>query len=418
MNIKIQARVKQIAFLFSAVYFASYVMRINFAVMLVKVCADLALQKTDLAIVITGLTVTYGAGQVISGLLGDRLNPRHMLTAGLSLAILSNVAMFFFASPIPMTAVWCVNGFGHALLWPPIVRMMSTTLNDSEYSYAAIRVSWGSSGATVLLYLVCPLLLTVTSWRFIMLLCALLGTVVLGFWIALNPKLLSHDFSQRTHKSEEKAEIPNRMPLPKFVYVPIVFIALGIVLQGILRDGVTNWMPSYLAETFSIPAENAIVSTVILAIFSMISFMAFDLLHRKVFRNEVFCSAVIFGGSAVCAVLLYFVNTLFSSLLGNSVVLVSSMLLMALIVGAMHGINLMLITVVPKRFVKTGKVSTYSGLLNACTYIGAALSSYGFAAIAESFGWNTTILTWIFVSLAGLAVCLGATLLWERFKRI
>jgi OPA family glycerol-3-phosphate transporter-like MFS transporter len=94
------------------------------------------------------------------------------------------------------------------------------------------------------------------------------------------------------------------------------------------------------------------------------------------------------------------------------------MLLMALIVGAMHGINLMLITVVPKRFVKTGKVSTYSGLLNACTYIGAALSSYGFAAIAESFGWNTTILTWIFVSLAGLAVCLGATLLWERFKRI
>ena len=418
MNTNIQTRVKQIAFLFSAVYFASYVMRINFAVMLVKICADLALPKTDLAIVITGLTVTYGAGQIVSGLLGDRLNPRHMLTAGLSLAILSNVAMFFCASPILMTVVWCVNGFGHALLWPPIVRMMSMVFNDAEYSYAAIRVSWGSSGATILLYLVCPLLLPIMSWRVIMLLCALLGTVVLGFWIAFNSKLLSADLFKNAPSSEKKTQPHTKMPLPKFVYIPIVFIALGIILQGVLRDGVTNWMPSYLAETFSIPAENAIISTVILAVFSMISFMVFDILHRKLFPNEVFCAAVIFGGSAVCAVLLYFANTLLAPFLGSSVVLVSSMLLMALIVGAMHGINLMLITVVPKRFVKTGKVSTYSGILNACTYVGAALSSYGFAAIAESFGWNTTILTWIFVSLSGLAVCLGATLLWERFKRL
>ncbi|MBQ9131640.1 MAG: MFS transporter, partial [Clostridia bacterium] len=94
-----------------------------------------------------------------------------------------------------------------------------------------------------------------------------------------------------------------------------------------------------------------------------------------------------------------------------------SMLLMALIVACMHGINLMLITVVPKRFVKSGKVATYSGLLNACTYIGASISTYGFAALAESFGWNFTILTWVLVSLAGVAVCLGATPFWKRFRR-
>ena len=34
-----------------------------------------------------------------------------------------------------MLAVWCVNGFAHSLLWPPIVRIMSTHLTDSEYGY-------------------------------------------------------------------------------------------------------------------------------------------------------------------------------------------------------------------------------------------------------------------------------------------
>ncbi len=418
MNTQIRPKASHIGLLFSAVYFASYIMRINFAVMLVKICSDMALPKTSLAVVITGLTVTYGIGQVVSGLLGDRFDPRNLLTCGLSLAILSNVAMFFCHSIPAMTVVWCVNGMAHALLWPPIITMMSMYLNDAEYSFAAVWVSWGSSSATILLYLVCPLLLYVMSWRVVMLICAALGGAVLALWLAFNQKLLNPADMLPISKAPESTSTPVHMQLPRFVYIPIVFIALGIILQGILRDGVTNWMPSYLAETFSIPEENAIISTVILAVFSMISFMVFDILHRKVFRNEVFCAAVVFCGAAISAVLLYLCNTVLSPFLGGWVVMFASMLFMALIVGAMHGINLMLTTVVPKRFVKIGKVSTYSGLLNACTYIGAALSSYGFAAIAEALGWNTTILTWIFVSLGGVAVCLGATLLWERFKKL
>jgi OPA family glycerol-3-phosphate transporter-like MFS transporter len=90
---------------------------------------------------------------------------------------------------------------------------------------------------------------------------------------------------------------------------------------------------------------------------------------------------------------------------------------MAVVVACMHGINLMLITVVPKRFAKSGKVSTYSGLLNSCTYVGAALSTYGFAVLADHFGWSFTILTWVAVSIAGATVCLLAARPWQRFRR-
>ena len=117
---------------------------------------------------------------------------------------------------------------------------------------------------------------------------------------------------------------------------------------------------------------------------------------------------MIFVLSSVSALILYVINRAGGSAL-------FSMLLMAIIVASMHGINLMLISVVPKRFLKTGKVSTFSGILNACTYVGASLSTYGFAALAERFGWGFTILMWVVVSVAGVAVCFVAAPVWKRF---
>ena len=401
----LRPRAKAIAWMCLLVYFASYIMRINFTVLLVKVCSDLQVEKTALAAVVTGLTVTYGVGQVISGFIGDRLRPQHLLSFGLALAAACNVALFFCRSIPLMTGVWCVNGFAHALLWPPMVRLMSMYLTDAEYSYAAVRASWGSSFATILLYLACPLLLQVVHWRVILLLCAAVGLGILALWLAVSPRLLIQPLypALKNNTGGQKST-----PLPRYVFVPVGLIMLGIVLQGILRDGVTNWMPSYLLETFRLPEENAIVVTVILALFSTVSFAVFDLLHRRVFQNEVFCSAVIFAAAAVCAGALYAANTL-----GTTVGI--SALLMALVVACMHGVNLMLITVVPKRFAKSGRVSTYSGLLNACTYIGAALSTYGFALLADRFGWSFTILTWVAVAAAGAAVCLLAARSWRRF---
>ena len=408
----ISAHARKIAWIFALLYFSSYLMRINFAVMLVKVISEMQVEKTDLAIVITGLTVAYGTGQIISGVLGDKIKPQYLLTAGLFVASACNIAMFFCTSIPVMTVVWSINGLAHALLWPPMVRLMSMYLSDTEYGYAVVRVSWGSSAATILLYLVCPLLLYVMNWRAIMLLCAGFGIAVMILWLAINRRLLdiSTESYEITNPSKSTTAIPKAyIPVPKYVYIPIILIMLGIIMQGMLRDGVTNWLPSFLLESFGIPEENAIVASVIPAIFSIVSFSVFDLLHRKVFRNEVFCASVIFIGASAFAFCLFLINTLFP-------MQIPAILFAALIIGAMHGINLMLISVVPKRFAKTGKVSTYSGLLNACTYIGAAIATPGFAAIAQAFSWNATILAWGIIAAAGVLLCLFAVPLWKRFK--
>lgn len=410
MKSKIAPQNQKIAYFLAAVYFTSYCMRVNLAVMLVKICHEMQVEKSALAIVITGLTIAYGTGQVVSGFLGDRFQPKHIIPAGLFLAVVCNVGIFFSSTIPAMTVIWSINGFAHALLWPPIVRLMSTYLPAEDYSFAAVRVNQGSSIATLSLYLFCPLLLGVMEWRTIMLLCAAWGAVMVVLWFILYPRVFKEAYVQ-TDKTEAPAPDfkTTKNPIPLYIFGAIALIMPGIMLQGMLRDGVTNWMPSFLLETFHLSEENSIVSTVVLAIFTMISYSAFSVLQKRFFKNEVTCASAIFAGSAIICALLFAINKFFPN-----AALIPSLVLMALTVAAMHGINLMLISIVPRRFAVFGKVSTYSGILNASTYVGAALSTYGFAALAETFDWNFTILTWVAISFVGAVVCFFGARIWQR----
>ncbi len=404
----IRPRAKKISWMLTLIYFGSYLMRINFAVMIVKVCSDMQIEKTALSVVLMGLTIAYGCGQLVSGFLGDKIKPEFLITGGTAFATACNVAMFFSTSIPVMAVVWTANGFAHAMLWPPIIKLFSAYLSDEEYAYANLRVAWGSSGATMLLYLACPLLLSFMNWRAIILSCALVGVAILVIWLISYPKLFNEPINSsleiiKSQKGEKKAT-----PLPFFTFIPIALIMLAIICQGGLREGVTNWMPSYMCESFGLSEENAILSTVVLALFSMVSFSIFTYVNKKFFKNELSCATAIFILSTVIASLLYLANLFFSSV-------VSSMLLMALIVAFMHGINLMLLAYVPKRFLSYGKVSTFSGIFNCCAYIGASLADFAFPAIAESYGWNATVLSWAIFSAVGLTACAIAVPVWIKF---
>ena len=430
---QIRGKARSIAWICTLVYFGSYITRQNFGVMLLYVIGSFSSatgipsddMSVKLAVILTAMTIAYGIGQVVCGFIGDKIKPQYMLTGGLALASVTNIlmAMPFISTPDNITlmaVLWAVNGVAHSMLWPPIVRIMSMYLTDEEYGYSAVRVSWGSQFATILLYLGCPLLVSYAhlSWRTVILICSLISVVIDIVWNIFYPKLLSDPINKAAKKSAEKNSNKKSggVPIPVFVIVPLVCIFLGIILQGIMRDGVTNWTPKLLDDTFHLGETLSTVSAVVLAIFSIISFSAYNKLHRQLFKNEVFCAGIIFAFTAVLslAVLAMFVFDINSAIV--------SILLMGIIVANTHGINLMLITVVPKRFVKSGKVSLFSGILNACTYIGAAVGNVAFAWLStissgesSEVNWTPVVISWVAISILGFGVCLAATPIWKKF---
>ena len=182
----------------------------------------------------------------------------------------------------------------------------------------------------------------------------------------------------------------------------------AILCQGALRDGVTNWTPTYISEIFNLDSSLSILTSVILPIFSVLSFTFVSFINRKFVKNELVCAGVVFAIGAVSGALLLVLG-------GKSVVV--ALVLLALLVGSMHGVNLILVCMTPAFFAKYGKVSFVSGLINSSTYVGAAISTYGIALFTESFGWSKTVILWVGIAIVGTVICLGISKAWTAFKK-
>lgn len=381
--------------LFTLVYFVSYLTRINLAAVIPEIIRANGFTKSGLSLAVTGLFVTYGAFQVVSGFFGDKIQPKKLILLGFVTTALMNLAIPFCRTSLQMSLVWCINGVAQAFMWPPLVRLMTYLFKKEDYDRACVIVSMGSSFGTVFVYLFSPLLISVAGWKSVFFISALAAVLMIVLW-----QIKCCNIEMVKNEKQTKKHFGN------VIFTPVMlFLMLGIVLQGSLRDGVTTWMPSYISETYNLSSVISILTGVVLPIFGIICYQASSLLYRRKIKNPMTCAGIIFSAGFISALILYLSS-------GNSKVL--SVIFCALLAGCMHGVNIILICMTPAYFGESGNVAFISGLLNACTYVGSALSTYGIARVAENFGWSFTILTWVFIAFVGSAVCLGASGMWKK----
>lgn len=384
-------------FLFACTYMVSYLTRINYGTIISAMVAETGFSKDSLSMALTGSFITYGIGQIVSGILGDKFNPKGLVSLGLLVTVIMNILLPFCGNPWLMCAVWCVNGFAQSFMWPPMVRIMSAKLSPNEYQKATVRVSWGSSVGTILLYLLSPLILAVLPWKWVFWLCAIGGAIMLLIWLRTAPDISVYA-KPKSNGTQMQKHVGIFSPL-------VIAIMVAIALQGMLRDGVTTWMPSYIAETYHLDSGVSILSGVLLPLFSIFSFQVASHMYGGKLKSPVTCATIIFGVGAVAAFALFLLN-------GTSAI--SSVLLSALLTGCMHGVNLMLICMIPPFFKKDGNVSAVSGILNSCTYIGSAISTYGIALLSEMIGWRYTVFLWFVIAASGGILCLLCIPQWNK----
>ncbi|MBR1609592.1 MAG: hypothetical protein IJ678_08270, partial [Kiritimatiellae bacterium] len=130
---------------------------------------------------------------------------------------------------------------------------------------------------------------------------------------------------------------------------------------------------------------------------------------RRALGDEIEAAGALFAIGAACAAVLFATG-------GGT--LAFGLPVLAVLSACMHGANLMLIGELPGRFARYGRVGAVSGALNAFTYVGAAVSIYGFAALHERFdGWRPVFAVWIAVLAAGIAMLACAWRRWRRFAK-
>lgn len=390
-------QIRNLGLLLGMVYMISYITRINFGAVISEMESATGISRSLLSMSVTGSFITYGIGQIISGVLGDQFSPKKLISAGFVLTILMNLAIPVCTSPYGMLIAWCINGFAQSLMWPPMVKIMTVLLSPADYQKAVVTVSCGSSAGSVLVYLMAPAIIATLHWKAVFWICAGAALIMLVIWQCLGRDV-------QPEKREKKQKFFGRNS--KMLFTPMMLgIMLAIVLQGMLRDGVTTWMPSYISETYHLSNVVSILTGVCLPLFSIACFHLSSAVYGKIFHNPLLCAGVIFGIGTAAATGVYFLS-------GQSAA--ASVLFSALLTGSMHGVNLMLVAMVPAFFKKHGNISTVSGVVNACTYVGSAVSTYGIALISESVGWNVTLAIWIGIAALGTIICFAVVRPWKQ----
>ena len=388
-----------LVFLCSFVYFVSYFSRKDFAAVMAGMLEANVIEKGTAGLIGTGLFVCYGVGQLISGYLGDKMKPRTLILLGLSMTALANLLMPIIKTSSLMIPTWAFNGFAQAMLWPPIVRILSDNLNHEQFIKANLLVTSAAHISTILLYLYVPVCLEFFSWKTVFFTASILAVLaVLVFAIVLSFIVLNEGTSSKktVQNSAKDKDVPYFTLVKK---AGIIEIFVAIVMMGILRDGIESWLPTLYSEAFNRDASESILVSVALPIFSIVSITVVTALHKnKLFNNEVLGSAILFLGVVILALpIVFMINS------DSAVIRIICLILSALVCSCMHGVNFLLISCLPGRFSAYGKAATTSGFCNAFVYLGAAVSMYGFALISELFDWRATIISWIIVSILGIA---------------
>ena len=406
-------KINALIFLCAAAYFISYLSRLNYAAVMAEFIAESGLPKATAVMPITAISITYGIGQLISGYLGDRIKPRHIITGGFILTTVMNFTMPFAAPNIRlMTVVWAINGLAQSMMWPPLVKIMTSAFDQATYNRATVLVSYGSSSGNIAVYLIAPVFVSLSSgWRTIFFFSAICSFALIFIWnIAMN-RLEKAGVPQPELNHGKKDPIQSKPSGTRAVIrslgISLPIIMLAIIIQGMIRDGVTSWMPTFIGETYNLGTSISILSGVILPIFSIISFEVTSFIQKKWFQNELLCAGIIAVTATVCSLLL-------SVLMGLNAVV--AILLSALIVACMHGMNLILICMLPASFGRFGNVSMVSGLLNFCTYIGSAISTYGMGKISDLYGWDAVIVSWVIIAAIAAVSCFVCVGKWKKFK--
>jgi OPA family glycerol-3-phosphate transporter-like MFS transporter len=265
----------------------------------------------------------------------------------------------------------------------------------------------------ILSYLIASFFLKTMSWRMVFIFSGVIVIAMSFVWLLGMSSLKDYLNAVKVEKVKEiqkdivsvKAPVSGKRLMPLLIATGLVFTIIGIFFNGILKDGVTLWVPTYVSQFFGTDASVASLVTIILPLFNLVGAYLAVRLFKKVLKNEMLTATVMFMISVVSLTFLFFFGR-YSMIL--------AVVMLALTTASMLGANTMFLTFIPLNFSNVGRASSVTGFLDACSYLASAVSGVTIGVVAKTYGWDTTVITWIAVAFLGASVSFFGIKAWKK----
>lgn len=332
--------------------------------------------------------ITYAIGQLVNGIVGDKIKAKYMLSFGLLLAGVASLAFVFVTDVLMLSYIaYALVGFFLSMIYAPMTKVVSenTTLIYAE------RCSLGYTFSSLFGSPLAGLAALFLPWQGGLILSgallALMGVVCLVMFRAFEHKgyIKYHQYDRPKHEGGGSFHVLFERQIVRFTVVSFV--------TGIIRTAVVFWFPIYLSQYLNYSTEtSAMIFTVATLAISASAFLAI-MVHTLVKRNLILTEFIGFTCASVCFLLLFLVHAPWLNVI-----------LLSLAILASNTSASAMWSIYCPSLRDTGVVSGATGFLDFVSYMAAAVSSSVFPHVVDLIGWNGLILIWFgLVAIGALA---------------
>lgn len=371
----------------SIAYTASYVAKTVLSGIMPSIITTGAFTKTELGDMGSAFMLAYGIGQLVNGIIGDLINPKKLIFTGLFGAGALVLLFPLFSNPAMLIVLWGLVGFLCSMLWGPLSKIVAENTENKVARILMLMLTAASILGKILAFIICAL---VSAWKNAFILAGIYIIFSSVFWFVIitymeKKRLIT--YKSQLNKEGQKGEDISFKYLVSKAFIPVM---ICIMLNGVIRNAVSNWIPTYITEEFGLsPAFSSAIS-IINPIISLVgTVITFRML--KVFNdNEHILSCMLFAFSAV----MYLLILLFSQMVVN----IASMFMAE---AAMSGVCNILFSVYVLRFSATGRTSGITGTLDFSAYMTSSLANRLIGLWTDKYSWNFVITGWLIITVAG-----------------
>jgi len=384
----------QIGFVCIFTYVANYFLRNLLGVLTPEMTNSQSFTEGYLAHLASVYMVVYAAGQLVNGVLGDRIKPKYMVSCGLLIAALS-LLLFYFQGQREALGILAfgILGFGLSMMRGPLVKVISENTAPGHARICCVFLSFSGFAGPFLASFAAMLL----DWHTAFLVAAIISLAMSAFvffMLTLFEKkgMIVPIERKSAMTTGKKPGLLSLFRLPNFM----VYMVVGMVVE-IAAASIGFWMPNYFNKYLLFEESTSTL------LFSMISLLRalcpfLSLLIFRLFRErDILIVRLAFSLSAILFIILFFVQ--------NPVVNVI-LFTLALMCSSISSATLWSIYI--PSLGKTGNVSSANGVLDCTGYVAAALVNLAIVPIMDFGGWGGVIISWSATMMVGTLVTLFA----------
>ncbi|MBO5221898.1 MAG: MFS transporter [Clostridia bacterium] len=333
---------------------------------------------------------TYAFGQLINGMVGDKIKTKYMISVGLILAGLCCVAIPLFSADSATVAYMSYGamGFFLSMIYGPMTKAVAEN-TDPRYT---TRCSFAYTMATLVGSPLAGLLALILAWNTSFFvgsgLLVFMGSLFFIVFSVLEKKgIVVYGRYRRPRRGMEGLQELLRRRIVRFTFIA--------ALTGITKTTVVAWLSTYFAQYLGFSSEqSALLFTICTSVISLTVFvsMAFYTLSRKNMDLVLFVS---FLTAALCVLGAFF----FEHPIVN---------IICIVLGVMgsNSAAVMLWSLYCPSLRDTGMVSSVTGFLDFISYMAGSLASTLSARAVGSLGWQWLVLIWFGLMIFGAVISL------------